>query len=324
MSAAREIEGHAARWLLRQEEPDWSEQDQRELDEWLTESDAHKAAYWRLEYGWRAADRISAIGAAAPARAWRNAVRAHWWKPVAAAASLLLVLGVLAFQTSGFRFGQGPEIQTSRFQTPLGGRRQIRLADGSRIELNTSTAIRAQVDRDRRTIWLDHGEAYFDVVRNEQRPFVVHAGPRTITVLGTRFSVRRTGARVTVAVAEGRVRVEDSASSAAAGSTTITAGDLAIADGATTLVASDSETRVQEQLAWRDGLLMFDSMTLSNAASEFNRYNRRQIVITDPAIANIRIGGRFQAHNVDAFARLLREAYGFRVDIGGDEITVSN
>ena len=59
MSTAREIEERAALWVLRREECYWSADEQEELDRWLAESDAHKAAFWRLEHGWREADRIA-------------------------------------------------------------------------------------------------------------------------------------------------------------------------------------------------------------------------------------------------------------------------
>ena len=60
----RQIEEQAARWLMRRDEPEWSATDQSGLDDWLAQSMAHKAAYWRLEHGWRQADRIGSLGEA--------------------------------------------------------------------------------------------------------------------------------------------------------------------------------------------------------------------------------------------------------------------
>jgi transmembrane sensor len=58
---AAETEEAAARWLLRQEEPGWSEQDRVQLEAWLKAAPEHRVAYWRLEYGWRRADRIAEL-----------------------------------------------------------------------------------------------------------------------------------------------------------------------------------------------------------------------------------------------------------------------
>lgn len=204
---SHQIEQRAAEWLMRSSEPDWSAQAEAERDAWLAESDAHKAAYWRLEAGWHQADRLRALRShdvqdeLAPRR------RAGWlWQ---AAATIVLVLGVGSFVWSGWSFGLPPP-ETTRFATAVGVRKTIELNDGSRIEMNTGSEIRASLDASTRTIWLDKGEAYFDIAKRNGQRFVVHAGTKTVTVLGTKFVVRRDGDKVTVIVEEGRVRVEDS------------------------------------------------------------------------------------------------------------------
>ena len=65
MTSACDIERSAAEWVMRREESDWSPADEVQLQSWLGESYSHKAAYWRLESGWRAARRFRA-GALSP------------------------------------------------------------------------------------------------------------------------------------------------------------------------------------------------------------------------------------------------------------------
>lgn len=324
MSVAAEIEDRAARWLIRREEAEWSPVEQAELDAWLEESMAHKAAYWRLEHGWREADRIGALGGGmdyAP-QADRYTSRRQWWTRAAVAASLMAIVGVGATM-----FELGPEkpavVAEATFNTPVGGHRTVPLSDGSKVEMNTATVLRTAVTEESREVWLDQGEAYFEVAHLEGRPFVVHAGSRKVTVLGTKFSVRRDGEKVTVSVLEGKVRVDD-ANAQTVPAAIITAGDVAIARGPSTLLTARSEERVENGLAWRDGMLTFDQSTLGEAATEFNRYNRKRIEITDPEAANIRIGGTFKASNVDAFVRLLRDAYGLKVETGADAVKISS
>src|SRR3546814_16376519 len=105
---------------------------------------------------------------------------------------------------------------------------------------------------------------------------------------------------------EGRVWIDDVQTQRGTGhsAATSTGGVLAVTNGPSTLVTQRAPERVADALAWRDGMLKFDQAPLSEVATEFNRYNRRQIVVTDPDAAAIRIGGTFQASNVDAFARL--------------------
>lgn len=322
MRRAERIEAAAALWLTRREQPEWSSSDQTAFDAWLEESMAHKAAYWRLEHGWREADRIGALGRdtlidssiyIAPMRR-RGAL---------AAAAVLVALVV----TSIFVFGPkraDPVTVAARFATPVGGREVVPLVDGSNVELNTASVVRASItDRDRE-VWLDRGEAYFEVAHLSGRPFVVHAGSRTVTVLGTKFSVRRDGDKVTVSVIEGRVRIDDAQQPDAVPTAIITSGDVAVASGSSTLLVGKSEERVKASLGWRSGVLHFDDISLSSAVAEFNRYNRTQIEIDDPSTGEIRIGGTFQASNVDAFVRLLHEAYGLRVESQGNIVKIYN
>jgi transmembrane sensor len=317
MSRAQAIEAQAAQWLMRSEEPGWSPDQQAELDAWLDQSLAHKAAYWRLEQGWRMADRVGALGGGSPEAEPRPR---RFWIPAAIAASLVAAVSTGAWWTLSPR---GEVAAQMPYATRVGGHRMIALADGSRIELNTATRVRTAVTPSRREVWLDQGEAYFEIRHSERTTFVVHAGPRTITVLGTKFSVLRDGDKVRVAVAEGRVRIDD-ARADAVGSTTVTRGGIALAKGASTLVTSSTAQRVRNDLAWRSGMLVFDRSTLSEAAAEFNRYNQRQLVVGDATAGAIRIGGTFEASNVDAFVRLLEEAYGLRIGRENEKVIISS
>jgi len=332
MSRAQQANDRAADWIIRHGDGPWSEQDQQELDAWLAESDGNLAAYLRLKHSWKEADRIGALGAA---RDWTDAVddrepqQARWWKPLAVAASLMLMVGI----GSGVHFlgGSPPPsemtaaapVSAPRFDTPVGGHRVVALTDGSKIELNTASVVRASITEVSREVWLEKGEAYFEVAHLNGRSFVVHAGNRTVTVLGTKFSVRRDGDRVTVSVLEGRVRVADT-NNAALPAAIITTGAIAIAQGPSTLMTVKSEERVENALAWRVGMLSFDQLPLSAVAAEFNRYNTKPIIVRDPEAADIRIGGAFPASNPEAFVRLLRDAYGLNVETREDAIIISD
>lgn len=89
------------------------------------------------------------------------------------------------------------------------------------------------------------------------------------------------------------------------------------------MTARSAET-VENALAWRVGMLRYDETALSEIAADFNRYNSRQMIVTDPEAASIRIGGMFPSSNPAAFARLLRDAYGLKVEETADTIKISN
>jgi len=319
---AEATEEFAARWLVRREEPGWSPEDERAFAVWMNESMANRAAFWRLEHGWRLADPVDALYeiAAAPTNRlplWRRLPNVNW-TVAAGAIAATVILGLCSLLWLHAPDAERPN--STAYQTARGGRGTIRLGDGSKVELNTATSLRAGAAPDAREVWLDRGEAYFDIVHRPDRRFVVHAGPQTITVLGTRFSVRREGASVTVAVLSGRVRVEDSNAMDSGRAALVGRGDVAIARDHATLVASATVDKVEAMTAWRDGMLMFDATPLGDAVAEFNRYNSIPIRIPDPSLRQLRIGGSFQTRDASAFLDLLHTAYGLRVERTAKEI----
>jgi len=127
-----------------------------ELDEWLAQSTAHEVAYVRLESAWARTERLVVLRPLVPEQV-SPAKSVRWFfTPVAmraaAAFALVAVLGGAAAY-----FLLQPRDRT--YTTPIGGRETIAFADGTRIELNTNTVLRARMTTESRTVWLDSGEA---------------------------------------------------------------------------------------------------------------------------------------------------------------------
>ncbi|WP_343528217.1 FecR domain-containing protein [Sphingomonas sp.] len=322
MTGRNDIEECAAAWLVRRDQPEWSATDDKALKGWLAQSDAHKVAFWRLEAGWEATARLAAMRNVAVEQPPLYRLRESRPLQALAASFILICLFAAAIVPEWVRSNQPPPLR--RFTTTVGEHRAVHLPDGSAVTLNTASVMRTAVNSGQRAVWLDRGEAYFDVAHDTNHPFVIHAGDRVVTVLGTRFSVRRDGGMVTVAVVEGRVRVEDAAGGERGRAAVITAGNVAISRGTSMLLTDRSPARAEAALSWRRGMLTFDRTTLGEAAAEFNRYNRRQIRIADQQAAEIRIGGTFEATDVDAFARLLHAGFGLAVREDGNVITINS
>ena len=309
--SADEIEMIAADWLAREDRGlTAGEQDRMEL--WLEQSSRHKVAYLRLKISWRRADRLAALKS--PLLVSRQPER-RWLVPAAVAASLMIVAGGAAW----FWQAQMPHIQN--YETAIGGRQALRLADGTQVELDTNTRLHADLTGKSRTVTLDSGEAYFDVVHDASRPFTVYAGNRRITDIGTKFSVFRDGDDVRVVVKEGRVKIEQIGQPQAV-PLLAQAGHEIIAKGSETLLAAKPDEEISNDLSWRRGVLVFNQQTLADAVEQFNRYNNRHIQVEGSA-RKIRIGGSFKADNVDIFVQLLHRGYGLSVNEQGDKIVVS-
>ena len=317
------IEGCAADWIAERDRCGGHLPAERAaaLAAWLAASTAHRVAFLRLDAAWQRADRLRALQSATPlatSSASRGGVRQWFARPMVQRAAVGLSLCVLVAAVGTSLMYK----QTSQtYMTEHGQRESIILADGSQLTLNTATKLRTAVNKQARQVWLDRGEAYFDIAHDPQHPFIIHAGKQTVTVLGTKFSLYRDGDRLRVAVVEGRVQVQGGEQSRPA---LLTRNHAAVADAGNVLVTTESSQQLSASLGWLQGKLVFNDVSLAEAARQFNRYGHKQLVIKDEAAAHISIGGVFDAANVEAFARLLHAGFGLTMQTEGDDILISS
>jgi transmembrane sensor len=215
------------------------------------------------------------------------------------------------------------------YTTDFGGLSRIVLDDGSIINLNTNSMIRVQLTTELRYIVLERGEALFKVAHDKARPFDVEAGSTIVRAVGTEFSVRvreasETGGGglkdVEVLVKEGRVAIDPPKSEKPlervavlpASTSTLSAGEAVVINAQRVQVQKVAEADVDRKLSWTEGRLWFERQTLKDVVTEFNRYNRRQMVIADPSIENLRIGGGFEATDPESFIAALERTLGVR------------
>jgi transmembrane sensor len=326
MSKHLKIEQQAAAWLARKDRDGWSAAGQAQLDQWLGLDTAHRVAYLRLAAGWSKANQL-ALGAPMPAAPpafadhaaadaqRRSLPRFSQWR---IAAAILVTVGaaasLLAVRTN---------FSEVRYETQLGAHQTHALKDGSKLTLNTATLLRARVSQSERTVWLEKGEAYFDIAHDTAHPFVVISGANRITVLGTKFTVRREAGGTNVVVIDGRVQVENGQVPGQS-PVILVKHQKVVATPANMLTSDESDARIEQILSWREGKLVFDQATLGYAASEFNRYNQKKLVIADAEAAKLQIGGRFDAGNVKGFANLLQRGFGLDVRETNDTITIAS
>jgi len=310
--SAEETEQQAAQWLARVD-PGLRDDEAARLDAWLEESTLNRVAWLRLKANWDRAERLAALKGLPQS----NPRETAWSRPRMLLA-LAACLAVLAGGGALLAWHLAPAEQV--FATGVGGMQAVRLADGSRMELNTATRVHADVTAAGRSVTLESGEAYFDVVHDARRPFTVYAGNRRITDLGTKFSVYRNGDDVRVLVREGRVQVDILDRREVNAPVVAQAGHAVITKAGETLVMAKPD--IADDLSWRRGMLVFNQQTLGEAAEQFNRYNPRKLVVEGDA-RKIRIGGSFKADNVDVFVLLLHRGFGLSVNDQGKRITVS-
>jgi len=218
-----------------------------------------------------------------------------------------------------------------RYTSGIGEVRRIALADGSTLLLNTDTEVTVQITHERRDIRLIRGEALFEVAHDKARPFVVTAHETAVRAVGTAFAVRLESTQVDVTVTEGVVEVAVPAKEAGAAPgapPTLHAETKRVAANERIVIARTGAEEVQSiapaasnrQLAWREGQVSFDAEPLAIAVAEINRHNRRQIVISDLALAAMPVTGVFRATDLEGFSAAAAAALKARAIPDGDVI----
>ncbi|HTO42082.1 MAG TPA: FecR domain-containing protein [Rhizomicrobium sp.] len=311
---AAEIRAAASLWVARKDGTNWDAETQSAFDSWLAQSDAHMVAYLRADAAWKRADKLIVLR---PTRARRIAETLKDALPVIRRVAVAgVVLAVIGFATVDYLNTPPGKLYT----TPVGGRETITLVDGSQIALNTDTALRLDLSGKDRKVWLDKGEAYFHVTHNAQRPFRVYAGERTVTDLGTKFSVRREPARFEVAVMEGKVAF-DAGKAANRKPIDMTPGDVLVATATTLSLTRKPPRALAESLGWQRGLLIFDNTTLADAVAQFNRYNGEKLTVAKSA-GHLPVVGTFRTNDAEAFARVIAQVFGLHTAKTGNTIVI--
>jgi len=316
------VERAAARWFARRRSGEMSEAKARELQAWLDANAAHRAAYDVVSRAWVRAGLMRSAPEVLQLRARHRrpfplARRVLASRAMAAGlvAAVVGVGGLFGVQTAWEQLHRLPD---ATYRTGVGEQRTIRLADGSRVTLNTDTIVRTRRSGARRLIYLDRGQAFFKVAHDRAHPFVVTAAGRTVTALGTAFDVRLDKGRFQVVLVEGRVKVEAPVAAAAhdPGTPAETPRSQAteLIAGSQLVAVSDRDWKVgradiPEETAWVTGWLKFDGQPLGDVAAELGRYSNQRIVLTDPSLASAPVSGRFRPENMGAFVRAL-ETYG--------------
>ena len=315
-----EIEEEAAAWIWRMDSraPDGTEVEGFEA--WLRQDPRHRRAYEELTKVW---DTLNGLPDPQHAQPPATRSRNHWW--VAAAAAVIAAVG-----GASWLLYKGNEIQT--LATAVGQHRNVLLSDGTTVTLNTNTIVETNFRRDTRQIYLRKGEAHFEVAQDRSRPFLVHAGDAVVRAIGTEFEVRlRADKHVDVLVNEGRVEVEPDAPTlqprlAGTHPTTlpvvtvraVSAGEQLSTATTNYAVIPISAEQLSSVLAWRDGAVVFDSAPLSEAITEIQRYTDARIVISDPTIGTLPVGGRFKTDDLQGFLDGLEAALPVKIRRASD------
>lgn len=303
-AAAERLLDEACGWVGKMHSGHFDPDAQQQLAAWRAADASHEQAWQNALALWQGMEQLRGrrIPGAEPLLTERNqpAVRGrHDFKRsayfLAAACCAALAVSLAAYYP--------PQLWQADYLTHKSERRQISLADGSRVTLNSGSAIELHFDGTVRRIELLQGEAFFEVAKDADRPFIVSTDGLEIRAVGTAFDVHRLAGRTDVELVEGIVELQDSAHKhrlrlQAGQAASIGAGNIDI----------QPQPRAENMALWRDGLLQFDGLPLGAAVEQINRYRPGKVILLNQALAKTRISGLFRLDALDQAVASLRTA----------------
>ena len=300
------MNAEAAAWLARLQSDDRTPHTDAAFKAWLDIDPAHGKAFeqatdvWEMLPGAQGARFSAANENPRRAKTRRNAMLGVM---VAAGVCALSLLGGYAFVT-----------RPIDYETAAGEQKVVTLRDGSRMALNTDSKIAVRLTGANRRVTLERGEVLFDVAHDPSHPFLVRAGDEQVRAVGTSFVVRRETESLAVTLLNGKVELSRRATPGTGAfipQTFLVPGERATLDGRSRVAVDRPD--VTAVTAWQHGQVVFDNVSLLEAANELNRYGPVRIVLNDPRVARLRVSGVFETNNGVEFADVMAQLNGLKV-----------
>jgi transmembrane sensor len=292
---------------------DPSPQDSNEICAWIEADPRHAVAFARAEMAWDAAERLKS-GAAdvtlpPPETIVSEEDQRRITRNIMIAAGVALLLFIVAAVVTVRTFNG-----VDRYDTAVGEMRDIALADGSTLHLNSDSEAEVRFTDNGRKVRIVKGEASFDVAHDPARPFEVEVRSAVIRATGTAFNVRMRHALVELTVTHGSVSVRCPAGK----ERRVGAGNGAVIQQRAIALTNLGPGLVDQRTAWREQMVELDGETVEQAASEFNRYRKAPILIGDTRVSALRLGGRFRTTDSQEFLSALQTSLPVRAVKGQD------
>lgn len=307
-------------WLLLLQEAPTDVELRRQQQMWLSQSSFHVTAWEKACHTWQAMGNVTPVYAhvwkpdqtgISPVVQDRRVARPREtgnrnWRAASVAATLALAaVFVFAFMPSLMLYFQAD------YQTATGEIQTIQLEDGSVVTLGAHSALAKNLSGDGRRVELLAGQAFFEIHRDEARPFIVSASGVEVKVLGTAFDVRLSSGSRTVQLQHGVVQVKLDGETPPADQLS-TPGDSVVVDMAMGSMAR-SVVSPESVGSWRNGKLFVQDATIGEVVEQLQRYQRGWILIPDGVLASQRVTGLYDLSNPDRALHALVQPYGGRV-----------
>ncbi|MBB1384879.1 FecR domain-containing protein [Pseudoalteromonas sp. SG45-5] len=300
-----------------------SNEEKEQFKLWMLQSVAHQDAVYEIAQLWDELSVLNELSILFPQHKSANHSKGKWVVPYSIAASLFAALMVCSYLLVNLENDFDKELAkvnyTKIYQTKVGEQATYVLPDGTIVQLNTNSMLEVAYSKGRRQLLLNKGEGRFNVAKDVSRPFSVMAGDKSFTALGTVFNVQRnTSSDLELVVTEGKVMITDPSVAVDANdfkayqladnstqkirqinANIVTSGEKAVIEQSITKpITQLSVDDVQRDLAWQNGMLIFNGEQLGDALNEVSRYTATRFKLSSAELAKIKVAGVFRAGDV--------------------------
>ena len=316
----------ARRWFVRLESGDLTAVEEEQFRQWLDKSPAHHRAFLNVDdfcQGLTGLEQLTAldtytdkqvagkIDRGRPSiwfRLFGDSLRVRWQTVGIAVASLIaLAIGLSLYLK--------PDIATIDYATKVAEIQELPLEDGSNISLGARSQISIQYSENERKVLLLNGEAFFSVVPDADRPFVVQVDDAKIRVVGTRFNVRTSTGQLDVSVAEGVVKVTKPGPSLIPLWGEWRPRERELVAAQQVVVERKQYGEISEIISvdsthpgsWRSGQLVYRNAQLREMIEDARRYTDQEILFADNRLGDLTLTVSFRAEQIDNMLNALPE-----------------
>ena len=328
-SSKEDIQEQACLWISRLDrELTGNEKDA--LEAWLKESKAHRKALLEAASLWddmSVLNELSGLFPRQPTSAAKEAkqtrrlrTRAKW--SIAAAFLVMAVAVEVLLEQTWLNNTPVLASITEKVETGVGEQKNITLADGSKLHLNTDSIVTVDFTENARNIVLLRGEAHFDVAHDTSRPFTVTAGNNTVTAVGTAFNMQYVDDQAfELVVTDGKVLVADrfntfnhqgslfSNNPNSEEGLLLYAGEKAVVKGKVEEKENLSKNDIDDDLAWQKGMIVFKGEPLESVLEEIGRYTPLRFSISDEGLKRRRVAGYFKVGDIEGLLGALKNSF---------------
>jgi len=336
-----QIQEQACLWISRMDRG-LSSTEQRDLVIWCNQNSTHHSTLLEMASYWDDVSVLNELSGLFPLEKVKKSNNKFAAIALAASVAIISLLSTNALIDQSFlpflpSLHEQSLTQIQTLKTPIGEQRSFTMNDGTHIQLNTNSIVEIAYTSSFRQLTLVQGEARFDVAKDKSRPFTVTSGEKSFTALGTIFNVQKSdNHEMELMVTEGRVLItkanealavikqtllttnENTQQSELPGLLVISGEKAVIAQHVNTPVEKISLDQVQRDLAWQQGMLIFDGEPLSKALVEVSRYTSSRFKLLDPKMGNLKVSGYFKANDIDGLLASLNSNFNINYSKSAD------